>query len=88
MSEYNNSGILFKNDKEGKSTNFPDYGGSARVGSVEYYISAWIKQGKKGKFMSVAFKPKEEEVVHKQVVKPNTYKDDEKKEGFDSEIPF
>lgn len=54
-----NSGTLFKNDTEGKSDKFPPYGGSLNVGGVDYWISAWVKDGQKGKFFSLAVKPKE-----------------------------
>lgn len=54
-----NSGALFKNDMEGKSENFPPYGGSLNVDGVDYWISAWVKEGQKGKFFSLAVKPKD-----------------------------
>ena len=54
-----NSGVLFKNDTEGKSENFPPYGGTLNVDGTEYWVSAWIKEGQKGKFFSLAIKPKE-----------------------------
>jgi hypothetical protein len=54
-----NSGALFRNDRKEKETQ-PDYQGNALIGGVEYYISAWLKDGKKGKFFSFAFKPKDE----------------------------
>jgi hypothetical protein len=54
-----NSGTLFKNDTEGKSENFPPYGGSLNVNGEEFWISAWVKDGQKGKFFSLAVKPKE-----------------------------
>jgi len=54
-----NSGTLFKNDLEGKSENFPGYGGSLDVNGEQYWISAWVKDGAKGKFFSLSIKPKD-----------------------------
>jgi hypothetical protein len=53
-----NSGILFRNDKKSRDTD-RDYGGSATIAGVEYWISGWVKTGKRGKFLTFAFRPKE-----------------------------
>lgn len=61
--EYPNSGALFKADAAKKAENpkRPDYEGNCEVDGVSYWISAWLKEGKSGKFMSLAFKPKDAE---------------------------
>lgn len=53
-----NSGVLFKNDKK-EEPKHPDYKGNITVGGKDYWLSAWIKEGKSGKFMSLAMNPKE-----------------------------
>ena len=52
------SGVLFKNDRREKDTH-PHATGSALIDGVEYWVSAWTKEGPKGKFQSLAFKRKE-----------------------------
>ena len=54
-----NSGSLFKNDYK-KTSAQPDYTGNAMFNGVEGKISAWIKDGQRGKYMSLAFTPKDE----------------------------
>ena len=53
-----NSGVLFKNDKK-EEPKHPDYKGNITVGGKDYWISAWTKDGKSGKFLSLAMNPKE-----------------------------
>jgi hypothetical protein len=61
MPEYSNEnrGVLFKNDRK-DSDKHPDYRGSINVNGIEYWLSAWIREGQKGKFMSLSVQPKDE----------------------------
>jgi hypothetical protein len=55
-----NRGSLFKNtDKQGDQDR--DYAGSALIGDREWWVSAWISEGKSGrKYLSLSFKPKDD----------------------------
>lgn len=53
-----NSGVIFKNDRK-ETERHPDYKGSLDVRGEEFWISGWIKEGKNGKFISIAINEKE-----------------------------
>ena len=57
MEQRDLSGILFKNQRKEKETH-ADYQGSCMINGEEFYMNAWLKDGKNGKFMSFAFKSK------------------------------
>jgi len=62
VTQYDNTdrGVLFKNDRK-TTDSHPDYTGNINVGGQEFWLSAWIKEGQRGKFMSLSIKPKEEQ---------------------------
>ena len=73
-----NSGVLFKNDKK-DNERAPEYKGNIMVDGNEYWISAWIKEGKTGKFMGLAVSPRD---AQPPASKPMP------KDLEDSDIPF
>lgn len=82
MSKYDDSGILFKNDRKEKDTH-PDYQGSATIDGIEYWMSSWIKKGDRGSFMTFSFKPKDEQKHQPQRQQPQ-----QQEEDLDDDIPF
>lgn len=77
-----NSGVLFNNrEAKGDNERAPDYKGSINVNGEEFWLSAWIKEGQKGKFMSLSIKPKEAKPAKQAPRRPS--RDDD-----DGSIPF
>jgi hypothetical protein len=72
-------GTLFRNDKREKDSQ-PNARGEAMIGGVVYEISAWTKEGKKGKFQSLSIKPKEE---RREKPAPKRERDDPRTMGHD-----
>ena len=61
--EYDNTnrGVLFKNDRK-ETERHPEYKGSINVDGQEFWLSAWVKDGKSGKFMSLSIQPKNDQL--------------------------
>ena len=58
--QQDNSGSIFKNDRKEKETH-PDGKGSALIDGVEYWVSSWTKQDRKGNpYRSLSFQRKEQ----------------------------
>ena len=70
-----NSGVLFSNDKK-DNERAPHYKGNITVDGKDYWLSAWIKEGKSGKFMGLAVSPKEE-YKPKQAPKKANFEDED-----------
>ena len=53
---------LFKNNRR-ENDRQPEYRGDGKdENGVEYWISAWVKEGAKGKYFSCSIQPKEQRV--------------------------
>ena len=83
MPDYDNtnSGMLSRNERK-KEPKHPDFTGQINVGGRDYWLSAWLKEGKAGgrmagkKFFSLAVKPKEPAAgTAKPSTKPNPAQD-------------
>jgi hypothetical protein len=75
------SGTLFKNDRREKDSH-PHATGTALIDGVEYWVSAWTKDGAKGKFQSLSFKRKEQRQPERQQQARPAPRE------LDDEIPF
>ena len=75
------SGALFRNSKKDEgSRNSPDYTGDVLIAGARYRLAGWIKESKRGKFLSLAVKP--DEGIAEAKPKPN------KTPTPDDDMPF
>ena len=87
-----NSGSLFKNDKREKDSH-PHAKGTALIDGVEYWVSAWTKEGAKGRFQSLSFQRKEQQEPARQPARrdrddPRTSYDQPAHDLDSDEVPF
>jgi hypothetical protein len=54
------TGSISKNKKKEKDAH-PDYRGSATIGGIDYWISAWVNEGSDGKYLGLKFQQKDGE---------------------------
>ena len=71
----NNSGVLFVNDRK-DNERAPNYKGNIMVDGQEYWLSAWVKEGKTGKFMGLAVSPRDAQPPASKPVPKNLEADD------------
>ena len=80
-----NSGILAKNLDCDESRKQPQYRGSLNVEGVDYWVSAWIQEGREGtklagqKYFSMKLEPKQQQ-AQQPAPKPQA--------AVDQDIPF
>jgi hypothetical protein len=81
-----NRGSLFKNsDKQDEKDR--DYAGSALIGDREWWVSAWISEGRSGrKYLSLSFKPKNADTA--QSKNETTKRAGAGSAPFDDAVPF
>ncbi len=86
MSKYeqrDNSGTLWKNDRR-ENDKHPNAKGTALIDGVEYWVSAWTKEGQKGKFQSLSFERKDK----KPAAKPKPKDEAWQARADDESVPF
>lgn len=77
-----NSGSLFRNDKR-ESDSHPNMKGSAMIGGVEYWVSAWTNTSERTgeKYQKLSFQRKDDKPAAAPASKPA-------RDNWDQEIPF
>ena len=80
MNKYPNSGTLGVNTRKSKDSH-PGYTGQCEIDGKPYWISAWVKEGRDGKFFSLSFKAKEQRQAAPQKAR-------EQEPVYDDDIPF
>jgi hypothetical protein len=74
-------GSLFKNERKEKDTH-PTHKGEIMIDGKLYWLSAWVKEGKKGRFFSLSAKRKDETPDRREAPKSAPAAD------YDDSVPF
>lgn len=90
MTEYDNTntGILTRNSRQ-RDDKDPSHQGSINIDGKEYWLSAWVNEGKAGgklegqKYFSIKAKPKDAPAAAKPAATPKAAAPE-----FDDDIPF
>lgn len=77
-----NTGVLFRNDRKGQDKH-PDRKGECLIDGKPYWVAGWIKSGKNGDFLSLAFTAKDAKPE-----KLDGKRAGERIEDIESDIPF
>jgi hypothetical protein len=89
----NNTGMLSRNERKEKDTH-PDFKGSINVDGVDYWLSAWTKEGKPGgkmegkKFFSLSVQPKEQKYSAPEPQRKAPVNSGSGFESMDDDVPF
>lgn len=54
-----NRGVAFKNDDK-TNPKWADYKGHLNIEGKEYWLDIWVREGRKGKFLSVSIRAKQQ----------------------------
>lgn len=82
-----NTGSIFKNERKEKDSH-PNMTGSALIGGIEYWVSAWTKEGDKGRWQSLSFTPKESRGARETAKSEPQQSRGGGNRDVDSDIPF
>ena len=75
--KYPNSGTLGRNERMRPDHKDPEYTGQMNLDGKDYWLSAWVKDGRDGKkFFSISVKPKDAQPEPKAELPPGTPEDD------------
>jgi hypothetical protein len=86
-----NSGMIARNENR-KTDNHPEFSGSLNVEGVDYWVSAWVNEGKPGgkmegkKYFSIKITRKEQQgdAAPRKMTTPQSFYGDK----YDGDIPF